>query len=210
MNVEYFMTKDVVTIPPETKITDAVDIMEENNFHRIPVVKDGKFIGLITEEIIAKNSPSKVSSLSIYEMNYLFDRVVAEELMLTDVYTTTPDVLIEEAATIMINKDITVLPVLNEAQNVIGIMTHKDIFRALIDLTGFEGEGGRFIVDVEEDRVGVIAGITQALADNEISLTHIFVNRPDDKIEITVQTKDSSGERTRNVIESLGYKVREI
>lgn len=210
MNVEHFMTKDVVTVPPETKVTDAVDIMEENNFHRIPVVENGKFVGLVTEEVIAESSPSKVSSLSIYEMNYLFDRVLVEELMIKEVYTITPDVLIEEAATIMIDKDITVLPVLNEDKNVIGIMTHKDIFRALIDLTGYEGAGGRFIVDVEEDRVGVIAEITKALADNEISLTHIFVNRPDNKIEITVQTRDSSGERTRNVIESLGYKVREI
>ena len=69
MKVKHYMTKDVFTVTSDVKITDAVDIMEGNNFHRLPVVENNQFIGLITEELIAKGSPSKVSSLSIYEMN---------------------------------------------------------------------------------------------------------------------------------------------
>lgn len=210
MQVKHYMTKDVITVTSDVKITDAVDIMEENHFHRLPVVDNGRFVGLITEEIIAENSPSKVSSLSIYEMNYLYDKVLVKDLMRKEVVTTNPDVFIEEAAMIMVERNITVMPVLNEANEITGIITHKDIFKALIDLTGYQDEGVRVVIETPQDRIGVIAEISKALADNEINLTHIFVNRPEDMIEITLQTTGTNGRETRQVIEALGYEVYEI
>lgn len=210
MKVKHYMTKDVITVTSDVKITDAVDIMEEHHFHRLPIVEKGQFVGLITEEIIAENSPSKVSSLSIYEMNYLFDKVLVKDLMRTDVKTITEDVLLEEAAMIMSELDITVLPVLNEKQVIIGIITHKDIFKALIELTGYKDEGSRVMVVTPEDRIGIVAEISKALAENKINLTHFFVNRPDDHIEITLQTTGSTANNTRTVLESLGYEVYDI
>lgn len=207
MKVKHYMTKNVITVTSDVKITDAVDLMEDNDFHRLPVVRDGKFIGLITEELIAQNSPSKVSSLSIYEMNYLFDKVLVKDLMKKDVITVNEDILIEEAALIMIENDITVLPVLDDELHVRGIITHKDIFKALIELTGYKDTGARVIVETSEDRIGVIADISKALASHDINLTHIFVNRPEEHIEITIQTSELDGEKPKKVIEELGYKV---
>lgn len=210
MKVKHFMTKDVITVTSDLKITDAVDMMEANKFHRLPVIDQGKFIGLITEDVIIENSPSKVSSLSIYEMNYLFDKVLVGDLMNKNVVTTTPEVLIEKAALLMTEKDITVLPVLNEQNEVIGIITHKDIFKAMIDLTGYKDEGSRVVIETHVDRVGVIAEISKALAVANINLTHIFVNRPDDMIEITLQTSGDSSENTLATIQSLGYEVYDV
>ena len=210
MKVKHYMTKDVITVTSDVKITDAVDIMEENHFHRLPVVDNGRFVGLLTESIIAESSPSKVSSLSIYEMNYLLDKVLVKDLMIKEVVTTTPEVLIEEAATVMVDKDITVLPVLNEKNEITGIITYKDIFKALIDLTGYKDKGNRVIIEVKKDSVGVIAEISKALADHDIDITRIFVNRPEDLIEITIQTTGKNGKESRQILESLGYKVFEI
>lgn len=210
MKVKHYMTKDVITVTSDVKITDAVDIMEENHFHRLPVVDNGRFVGLLTESIIAESSPSKVSSLSIYEMNYLFDKVLVKDLMIKEVVTTTPEVLIEEAATVMVDKDITVLPVLNEKNEITGIITYKDIFKALIDLTGYKDKGNRVIIEVKKDSVGVIAEISKALAEHDIDITRIFVNRPEDLIEITIQTTGKNGKESRQILESLGYKVVEI
>lgn len=210
MKVKHYMTKDVITVTSDVKITDAIDLMEENGIHRLPVLDNGRFVGLITESMIAENSPSKVTSLSIYEMNYLFDKVIVKDLMLKEVVTTTSEVLIEEAALVMSEKDITVLPVLNEQNQVIGIITHKDIFKALIDLTGYQDEGMRVVIETPEDRIGVIAQISKALSEHEINLTHIFVNRPDDFIEITIQTTGLNSSETPNIIKSLGFNVYEI
>ncbi len=210
MKVKHYMTKNVYTVTSDVKITDAVDIMEGNDFHRLPVVENNQFIGLITEELIAENSPSKVSSLSIYEMNYLFDKMIVKDLMKTDVITISEDIHIEEAALLMAEKDITVLPVINEENEVIGIITHKDIFKALIDLTGYQDKGVRVVIETKEDRIGVIAELSSGLAEKKINLTHIFVNRPDDVIEITIQTSGSKADEIKNTIEKLGYKVVEI
>ena len=210
MKVKHYMTKDVFTVTSDVKITDAVDIMEGNNFHRLPVVENNQFIGLITEELIAKGSPSKVSSLSIYEMNYLFDKVLVKDLMKTEVITISDDIHVEEAAVLMAEKDITVLPVVNDTNEVIGIITHKDIFKALIQLTGYQEKGARVVVETKEDRIGVIAEISNALAQNEINLSHIFVNRPDDVIEITLQTSGKEPKAVKELIERLGYQVIEV
>lgn len=210
MKVKHYMTKEVITATSDVKISDAVDIMEEHDFHRLPIVDQGKFVGLITEEMIAKNSPSKVSSLSIYEMNYLFDKVLIKDLMEKNVRTIDENVLLEEAALIMTDNDITVLPVLNKKNEIIGIITHKDIFKALIELTGYKDEGSRIVVITPQDRLGILAQISKALADHAINLTHIFVNRPEDVIEITLQTTGINSKMTQQVLENLGYKTYKI
>lgn len=210
MNVKHFMTKEVITVTKETRVTDAVDIMEKNNFHRLPVVENDRYIGLLTDEEIAENSPSNVTSLSIYEMNYLFDKMTVGEIMSKPNVSVSPDTLLEEAATIMNDENVTVLLVLDESDKVVGILTYKDIFKALIDLSGYNEEGTRFLIHVDEDRVGVLAHITKTLAEADISLSHIFVNRSDGQIEITIQTNDENGNSTAETLENAGYDISSL
>ena len=210
MDVGHFMTKDVITVSSETRVTDAVDIMESNHFHRLPVVKEGKYIGIVTEEEVAENSPSSATSLSIYEMNYLFDKMTVGEIMLQHNITVTADTLLEEAATLMKEQNVTVLPVLDNAQHIVGVVTYKDIFKALIDLSGYNDPGSRFLIYIDEDRVGILAHITQTLADAGISLSHIMVNRLENQIEITIQTNDELGDQTEEVLKNVGYSTMRL
>lgn len=210
MNVGHFMTRNVVTVTPDTRITDAIDLMERNNFHRLPVVKNDQYVGLVTDEEIAENSPSSVTSLSIYEMNYIFDKMTVGEIMTRQGVTTSADTLLEEAATIMKNQNVTVLPVLDEEKHVIGIVTYKDIFKALIDLSGYNQAGSRFLIHIDKDRVGILADISQTLADADIGVSHIMVNRIDREIEITIQTADETGERTEEALKSAGYNITHL
>ena len=204
------MTKNVVTVTEKTRVTDAVDLMEKNQFHRLPVVENNKYIGIVTDEEIAENSPSNVTSLSIFEMNYLFDKMTVGEIMTRQEITVQEDTLLEEAATLMKNKNVTVLPVLDDEKQVVGIVTYKDIFKALIDSTGYNDPGSRFLINIDEDRIGVVAHITQTLADAGISLSHILVHRLPDQIEITVQTADETGEQTETALRGAGYIFERI
>lgn len=210
MNVKHFMTKEVVTVTKDTRVTDAVDIMERNNFHRLPVVENEQYIGLVTDEEIAENSPSSVTSLSIYEMNYLFDKMTVGEIMTKQTVTVSPETLVEEAATLMKDKNVTVLPVLDDTNRVVGILTYKDIFTALINLSGYNDVGSRFLIHIDKDQVGVLAHITNTLADADISLSHIFVNRVDRQIEITIQTDDEAGNPTEQALTNAGYNVSRL
>lgn len=207
MNVEHFMTQEVITVTKDTRVTDAVDIMERNNFHRLPVVENNQYIGLVTDEEVAENSPSSVTSLSIYEMNYLFDKMTVGEIMTKQTVTVSPETLLEETATIMNDQNVTVLPVLDDSNHAVGILTYKDIFKALIDLSGYNGSGSRFLIYIDKDEVGVLAHITSTLADTGISLSHIFVNRIDNQIEITIQTDDEEGKQTEEALTNAGYDI---
>jgi len=210
MNVGHFMTRNVITVTPDTRVTDAVDLMEKNHFHRLPVVQDNQYIGIVTDEEIAENSPSNVTSLSIYEMNYLFDKMTVGEIMARQKTTVTADTLLEEAATIMKNQNLTVLPVLDEEKYVKGIVTYKDIFKALIDLSGYHQAGSRFLIHINKDRVGILADISKTLADADISVSHIMVNRIDREIEITIQTADKTGEKTEEALKLANYNITRL
>ena len=71
MSVSDFMTKNLVVVAPDTPIFDAIDLMKQHDIHRLPVLQQDKLVGLITEGIIQEAMPSKATSLSVYEGNYL-------------------------------------------------------------------------------------------------------------------------------------------
>ena len=68
------MTKRVVYVSPETTVATAADIIRDKGLRRLPVIEHDKLVGLITEGTMAEAPPSKATSLSIYEMNYLLNK----------------------------------------------------------------------------------------------------------------------------------------
>jgi len=87
MAVKDFMTRKVVYISPDTTIAHAADLMREQGLHRLPVIENDQLVGLVTEGTIAEASPSKATSLSIFEMNYLLNKTKVKDVMLRDVIT---------------------------------------------------------------------------------------------------------------------------
>ena len=128
MYVKDHMTRNPQTITSDTVISKALEIMRKNDFHRLPVVdENGKLTGLITGGMVEEESGAKNTSLSIFELNYLLSKTAVADIMIRDVKTTTEDVFLEEAAQIMIDNDISVLPVVTADNTVTGIITEKDI-----------------------------------------------------------------------------------
>ncbi|MCO8286010.1 MAG: CBS and ACT domain-containing protein [Tetragenococcus halophilus] len=208
MNIKHYMTPNVITIKPDTRVTEAVDLMEKHDFHSLPVIKNDSFVGLITEELIKNKTSSAATSLSIYELNYLLDKTIVEDIMEKDAQTATKELLLEEAAILMVDNNITVLPVIDKDKKVEGIITYKDIFSALIELSGYQSGGDRLVIEVDEDKVGVLDSITAILADNNISISHIFVNRIADHIEITIQISEKEGREAKEVLVEKDYETR--
>ncbi len=136
MSVSDFMTKTVVTVDSQTTIFDAVDLMKQHDIHRLPVVDDGKLVGLITEGTIAEATPSKATSLSVYEMNYLLNKTTVADIMLKKVTTIEPDALLEDAISVMRSENVGVLPVMDD-DALVGIITNNDIFDAFLKITGY-------------------------------------------------------------------------
>lgn len=208
MRVKDYMTKNVITVEPDVRLTEVISIMESNDFHRVPVVDTNNvYQGLITEEIIANNSPSSASSLSIYEMNYLLDKQTAGQLMTTEAQTADENLTIEAAAAQMHDYGLSVLIIVDEQDKVIGIITDKDIFAALIELTGYRQPGARIELKVE-DKVGVLHEVSGLLSGLGAGISHLYIaDRDGTNSLLIVQTDTENGQEVLQVLESKGYDV---
>ena len=208
MYVKDHMTLDPITIDPDVTLLKALEIMGKNHFHRLPVVKDGRLVGLITEGLVNENSGKENTSLSIYELNYLLSRTYAKDIMITDVRTVSPDAWIEDAAEIMLQNEINVLPVVDGDKKVVGIITEKDLFKAFLKLTGYRKQGTRFVIKVE-DKPGEFAKICKLFADNDANLENIGVYHSKVRgVETVVRaTGEVSVEKMTEVLKYAGFEV---
>ena len=82
MYVKDNMIAHPITLKPDQSVSEAVDLMSENSLHRLPVVDDnGKLLGLITETVITSNTPNNASTLSVFELNYLLNKLSSSSLL---------------------------------------------------------------------------------------------------------------------------------
>ena len=212
MYVKDHMTKNPHTVTKDTVISKAVEIMGKNNFHRLPVVdEDGRLVGLVTQGMVEESSGAQVTSLSIFELNYLLSKRKVSDIMIRDVHTTTQDVFLEEAAKIMIDNDISVLPVIDEQKKVIGIITEKDMFQAFVDLLGYGVVGTRFVIRCI-DQPGYFQGIVKLFADNFANVESLAVFRTKERgTEAVVKASGSIPvDKMRDILLKNGYVITEI
>jgi acetoin utilization protein AcuB len=132
MYIRDIMTTNVVTIPSNTSLADAKRLMEAHRFRRLPVVDKGKLVGLVTERRLEQVSPSKATSLSVWELTYLLDKTNVAEVMERDVVTVSPDMTVEEALAIAeVHKARALVVVKNGG--VVGIVTDNDYFYKIVN-----------------------------------------------------------------------------
>ena len=206
MSIKDFMSTEVITVSPQTPIFDAVDLMKQHQIHRLPVVEGGKLVGLITEGVIQGAMPSKATSLSVYEVNYLLNKTNVKDIMIKQVETIGPDALLEDGIVKMRSNNIGVLPVV-EADKVIGIITNNDIFDAFLKITGYYAGGTRVTLAIEKDDRGILANITKVLAQEGFSILTIVVNRESDKTIVEIQVESKEPKQVESSLMAAGYQV---
>lgn len=186
MAVKDFMTKKVVYISPETKVSQAADLMREQGLRRLPVIEHDKLVGLVTEGTLAEASPSKATTLSIYEMNYLLNKTKVKDVMIKDVVTVDPYASLEDAIYLMMTHKVGVLPV-TDGQYLSGIITDKDVFRTFLEVSGYGEEGVRVRV-LTDNTVGILAQLVKVIADLNLNIRRtVEVSRPSGKVVIEIQ-----------------------
>lgn len=209
MSVSDFMTKNLVVADPEMKIFDAVDLMKKNNIHRLPVVKNERLVGLITEGTIQSALPSKATSLSVYEVNYLLNKTTVADVMVKEVRTIKPEALLEDGIFQMRQNNIGVLPVLDGNDTLVGIITNNDIFDAFLKITGYNDGGTRIQLRIPEDHKGILADITKLLAASDFSILTVVVNRKELETIIELQIESRETQKIESILIEAGYDVFE-
>jgi CBS domain-containing protein len=131
--VSDWMTREVTTISPETSLKEAHEIMNQKRIRRLPVVTHGKVIGIVTLGDIRGAEPSQASSLSVWEINDLLAHLKVNEIMTRNPATIQQTASIGDAAKIMLERKFSSLPVVDDADHLVGIVTESDIFRMVVN-----------------------------------------------------------------------------
>ena len=128
--VRFWMTSDPVTISPETSLAEARQLMEQHYIHRLPVIKNGKLVGIVTRGDIRIAQASN-TAVSVQELNYLIDGLPAKAFMAYDPIVVESDATIEKAARLMLQHKVGGLPVVDHGE-LVGIITETDFCRILL------------------------------------------------------------------------------
>ena len=162
MLVKNWMSKKVVTIDVDDSMSDAIRMMKEHNVKILPVMKKGKLTGIVTDRDVKRASASDATSLEIHELLYLLAKIEIKDIMSKKPVTVPHDYTIEEAADVLFQNKISGVPVMDPDGQLAGIITRSDIFKALLNLSGFGKRGIQFAFEIE-DRPGSIKELTDVI-----------------------------------------------
>ena len=112
MLIKNWMSRPVITISARASMQMARDLMDKHKIRSLPVVRQDKVIGLLTDRDVKRASASDATSLDVYELSYLLQSIKVEQIMSTDPVTIEYDHTLSEAADLFFKDKIEALPVM--------------------------------------------------------------------------------------------------
>jgi len=162
MLVRNWMTQNVIMVDANDSVVDATKKLKENDIRMLPVTRKGKLVGIVTDRDLKRASASDATTLEVHELLYLISKIKVKEIMTKNPITVPFDFTVEETAEVLMKNKISGVPVLNGRNQISGIITQDDLFRAMISLTGLKSRGIQFAVQIE-DRPGSIKEVADIL-----------------------------------------------
>ena len=155
MLVKNWKTKEVITIDADASMQDAIKILKQNHIRMLPVLKNNKLVGIITDRDLKKSSASDATTLDVHELLYLIMKIKVKNIMVKPVISVPENYTVEEAAAKMLEHKISGVPVVDESEGLVGVITQTDLFKVLISLTGMGAKGVQVCLQIQ-DRSGTI------------------------------------------------------
>jgi len=209
MLVKGWMVTDVITVDEDTSMMKASIIMKEKKIRCLPVVnKKGDLVGIVSDRDLKDAAPSKATTLDVYELNYLLSSIKIKDLMTKNLVYVRPDETIEFAAILMLENKISSLPVINNKQKLVGIITQTDIFKVLINITGVYTGGIQFAFSLE-DRAGSIkepADVIRSYGGRIISILSTRETAEEGRRNVYIRSSALSDQKLRALVKELEEK----
>lgn len=213
MKVRDRMSKQLRTVGMDSSVTAAFSLMKENNIRRLPVMDKDKVVGIITITDLNQASPSLATTLSIHELNYLLAKTKIKDILpkKQKLITIGPNNYIETAAKLMRENKVSGLPVVDEHEKLVGIVTETDIFDAFIDILGVKRTHTR-IDFYTSDRPGTIAGITGMIAQKgkNILNTVVFFDKKKNMYKMVVRLEELNCGDVVEALKERGHEVESV
>ncbi len=160
MLVKEWMTPNPNVVSSKTPVMEAMQVLRKGGFRRLPVVDNGKLVGIVTDKDLKEAAPTQTSSLSVYELNYLLSKLLIKDIMNENVFFVSPEDPIEKVALLMEEQKIAGLPVVSEGA-VVGIITITDMLETFVQVLGLREGGTRVTVSLP-DEPGILQKVAEA------------------------------------------------
>jgi acetoin utilization protein AcuB len=157
-----WMTRPAITVDQDNSLIEAMEVLKQKNIMMAPVMKQDELVGIVSDRDLKKSFASNVTPLEVHELFHLMAKVKVKDIMSRNPITVPFDYTIEETAEVLLNYKISGVPVLGEDRELVGIITQRDVFKALISLTGV-GKGGIQFAFLLEDRSGSIKDVADII-----------------------------------------------
>ncbi len=134
MKVRELRTTDVVTLTEDETLAHAQRCMARGRIRHLPVVRERTLVGLITHRDLLAASFSIFAEVEANEQRRIFDTIGVVEVMHRDVVTVSPELPVSKAARILLENKYGCLPVVDDEQQLQGIVTEADFLRLTVQL----------------------------------------------------------------------------
>lgn len=207
MLITDWMTAPVMTISPTASLLHCRELFKEHHIGRLPVVDaENTVVGLISNEAIRAFSPQHTTGLEILELLDLLSETKVKELMAVAPETIHYQGTIGHAAQFMVSKAIFCLPVVDDNDKLIGILTQWDIFKALVSISGADMPSGVEMSFILENKQGPLSEIIGSLTELGVRISTVLSSlTDDDKRHVKVsfwsdnpEAEDAAFEQLRN------------
>lgn len=205
------MKQNPAIADPDMNITSAANLMKQEGVHRLPVLdKKKKLVGVISEKNILLAMPSPVTTLSAFEMDYMVGELKVKDLMQKDPVIIAPDTAVEDAARMMIDNDLSCLPVM-DGEKLVGIVSKSDMFKLLLELFGARQFGTRaeFLV---EDKPGVISTVSREFSERGFNIISVgtFMGTDATTVICTMKVQGASAAQVTEILKPHVLEIYEV
>jgi acetoin utilization protein AcuB len=128
-----WMTPMPVAVSLSTPLRDVYWLMIDHKVHRLPVMDDERLVGIVTLDDLRRAEPPTGIGLDLVKITDMLSKMTVRQVMTKDPRTIAPDAPLIEAAQMMLEHEVSALPVMEDSQ-LVGIITESDIFHAFVEL----------------------------------------------------------------------------
>ena len=200
MLVQEWMTKDVLTITPDTSMMKASRLMKDKQVRRLPVIDETRHVlGIVSDRDIKDASPSKATTLDMHELYYLLSELKVKDIMTKNPVCARETDSMEAMALVMSEKRFGGMPVVNGENKLVGIITESDIFKVLVAITGVRIGGIQLAFELPTES-GTLRPILDSLRDLGAGFVSVLTSQesndaPSRRVYIRLRPLDSVSEQ---------------
>jgi acetoin utilization protein AcuB len=205
--VQDLMQRDVVTVTPETRLPQVLRVLQPRGFRHVPVVDHGTLVGIISDRDVKQAMVSAISTTGAREREALLDPLTAGQIMSRTVVTIGPTNGAEEAAEVMVTRQISALPV-TDGSRLVGIVTDTDVLRLFARGMGVLEPSSRLDVIVPDAAAGV-GGVVRVVEGSGARISSVMtLEAPDGGREIVLRIATIDPGPAVKALAAGGYALR--